>query len=202
MSLNVEDGWDNVIVEARTVGGSDWTTLPELGGATSTTPPAECEAGYLLEMHPWLERYLTLGNPCTTKGNWNALTGNSGGWQDYAFDLSAFAGKQVEVTISYVTDPGTGGVGVFVDDTALRIGGVESQQDGFEGATSTWTVQGEPEGSPENSGNWVIGPKAVNFYAGTATDDTLLLGFGLEQVPSTAERVALVRRALSGLGVR
>jgi hypothetical protein len=205
MSLNIEGGYDHVIVEARTAGGSDWTTLPEKGGATSTDVPAECDAGYLLEMHPWLTRYLTAGDPCTSKGNWHSLnsdTGDSDGWQKYAFDLSAYAGKQVEITVSYVTDPATGGIGAFVDDTALETTSGRTETDGFEGATSTWTLQGPPEGSPQPSANWVFGPKAVNFYAGTSTDDTLLLGFGLEQVTNTAERVALVRRALSGLGVR
>ena len=48
----------------------------------------------------------------------------------------------------------------------------------------------------------MIGPKAVNFFAGTSTEDTLLLGFGLEQITNPADRTALMRRALSGLGVR
>ena len=33
----------------------------------------------------------------------------------------------------------------------------------------------------------------------TATEDSLLLGFGLEQLSTDAERVTLVERALSGL---
>lgn len=203
VSLDTEGGYDHVIVEARTPGGSNWTTLAERGGATTTAVPTECEAGFLLEEHPSLERYLTFGDPCTTKGNWNALTGGTDGWEKLLFNLNAFAGQQVEVTISYVTDPTTGGIGAFFDDTALELGnGARSQADGFEAATSTWTLQGPPEGSPQPSANWQIGPAAVNFYAGTSTDDTLLLGFGLEQVPNPAERTALVRRALSGLGVR
>ena len=34
----------------------------------------------------------------------------------------------------------------------------------------------------------MIGGQPINFFAGTSTDDTLLLGFGLEQVarPPTA----------------
>ena len=185
--------------------GTDWTTLPDKNGGTSNAVPAECEAGFLLEEHPALLKYLTPGTPCTntgTSGQWHAFTGNSGGWQDVEFDLAAYAGKQVEITFSYVTDPATGGIGAFVDDTALVVGGTRTQLDGFEGATSTWTVQGEPEGSPPTVGNWVIGPKAINFYAGTSTQDTLLLGFGLEHVTNPPERAALVRRALSGLGVR
>ena len=42
----------------------------------------------------------------------------------------------------------------------------------------------------------------MNFFAGTSTDDTLLLGFGLEQVAAPADRTKLVKQALSGLGVR
>jgi bacillopeptidase F (M6 metalloprotease family) len=37
------------------------------------------------------------------------MTGDSGGWQKVAFDLSAYAGGSVEVSISYVTDPASGG---------------------------------------------------------------------------------------------
>ena len=206
LSYLTEDGFDNVIVEARTAGGSDWTTLPDLNGGTSNAPPEQCEQGYLLDAHPWLTHYLTPGAAaCTntgTSGAWNAFTGTSGGWQDVAFDLSAYAGKQVEITVAYVGDPSTGVVGAFLDDTALVVGGVETQQDGFEGATSTWTVQDAPEGSAENPSNWEIGPQTVQFYAGTSTQDTLLLGFGIEQMTNPAERSALIRRALGGLGVR
>lgn len=205
LSHNTENGYDNVIVEARTAGGSDWTTLPDRNGNSKTTVPAECEAGFLLDEHPFLTHYLTPGNPCAntgTSGAWNAFTGSSSGWKAVDSDLAAYAGKQVEISISYVTDPSTGGIGAFVDDTALVVGGTRTQQDGFEGATSTWTVQGEPEGSPPTAGNWEIGPQAVNFYAGTSTEDTLLLGFGLEHVTNPADRAALIRRAFSGLGVR
>jgi Immune inhibitor A peptidase M6 len=61
-------------------------------------------------------------HPCTNTGStgrWNSFTGNSGGWDQVAFDLSAYAGKQVEVSIAYVSDPGTGGNGLFIDDTRL-----------------------------------------------------------------------------------
>ncbi|MCZ9343440.1 zinc carboxypeptidase, partial [Streptomyces sp. TRM76130] len=43
---DTEEGYDHVLVEARTAGGDDWTTLPETGGATGTAVPAECPAGY------------------------------------------------------------------------------------------------------------------------------------------------------------
>ena len=52
LSFDVEPDFDHVIVEAHTVGQEDWTTLPEAGGLTTTTVPAECEVGYLLEVAP------------------------------------------------------------------------------------------------------------------------------------------------------
>ena len=100
-----------------------------------------------------------------------------------------------------MSDPATGGVGAFVDDTRVVINGTTSA-DGFEGATSTWAITGPPAGSPPSPAQWQFGERLVNFYAGTSTADTLLLGFGLEQVTAPADRTTLVRRALSGLGVR
>jgi hypothetical protein len=78
ISFGMEEGYDNLIVEAHPVGSDDWTTLPEAGGLTSTTPPTECEAAFFVEEHPFLLHYLTLGDPCLptgTSGSWNAMTG-------------------------------------------------------------------------------------------------------------------------------
>lgn len=202
LSWNVEPDYDHVIVEARTAGDDDWTTLPEIGGATSTTPPAECEAGgFLLTLHPFLANYLG-GADCTEPGpnggTWNSFTGDSGGWQEVAFDLSGYAGSAVEVSITYVSDPAFGGVGAFVDDTHVVIDGVD-QADGFEGATSEWAPGTAPAGSPPPATTWQIGEVLVNMYASTSTDDTLLVGFGLEQMASDAERLDLVGRALGDL---
>ena len=106
---------------------------------------------------------------------------------------------QVEVSISYVTDPGGGGVGAFVDDTRVVAGGQTLSADGFEGATSAWSTPGPPAGSPPNAGDFVIGLTPPEFFAGTSTRDTLLLGFGIEQLATEAERADLLRRALRGL---
>nr|WP_064750587.1 M14 family metallopeptidase [Solirubrobacter soli] len=204
LSYNTEPSYDNVIVEAHTVGQDDWKTLPEKTGKTQTSPPAECAAGgFLLQLHPFLGHYLG-GPTCTapgTTGTWNSFTGSSDGWIPVAFDLSAYQGKSVEVSISYVTDPGGGGVGAFVDDTKVVLGSTTTA-DGFEGATSTWTPAAAPAGSPPNGGVWQIGGQLVNFFAGTSTEDTLLLGFGIEQVAAPADRTKLVKQALTGLGVR
>jgi hypothetical protein len=203
LSYDVEAGYDNVIVEAHRVGQDDWTTLPEAGGLTDTTPPTECEVGFLLDEHPFLEHYLTLppSGPCTptgeTGGAWNAITGTSDGWQQVSFDLSAYRNSEVEVMISYVTDPFTGGAGVFVDQTRLRIGGTVTGQEGFETSLGPWTVPGAPAESPGNDGDFVRAQSEVG--AAITTDDTVLLGFGVEQVSGTANRVALLRAIMRDL---
>ncbi len=203
LSFDTEFGYDNVIVEARTAGGSDWTTLPDLNGGTTTNVPTECEAGFLLAEHPFLANYLTGGDPCTPTGltgEWNAFTGNSGGWQQVAFDLSAYAGSQVEVSVSYVTDPGTGGVGVFVDDTRVVVGGVTTESEGFEAGLGAWSVPGAPADSPGNRNDFTVSTGLVPpAQAAIATEDTVLLGFGLEQVADEADRDDLIGRVMSYL---
>ncbi len=199
LSADIEPGYDFLVVEARTPGGGDWTTLPEEGGATTTDVPADCaDDPFLLELHPFLTTYL--GGPgCTSPaGTWNAFTGSTDGWQEVAYDLSAFAGQQVEVSISYVSDPAFGGTGAFVDDTRVSVDGVVSAE-GFESGLGAWTISGAPAGSPDSAAAWERSQDLVDVFAATATDDTLLLGFGLEQLSTDAERRTLVAAALGGL---
>ncbi|GAA2901971.1 M14 family metallopeptidase [Streptosporangium fragile] len=200
LSFNTEDGYDNVIVEAHTAGQDDWTTLPDLNGGTSTAVPADCTAGYLLDEHPWLLRYLTPGNPCTatgTSGSWNAFTGSSNGWRQVAFDLSAYAGKQVEVSISYVTDPATGGVGAFVDDTKVTTTAGELTAEGFESGLGAWSTPGPPPGSPTGSGDFARAQ--ADKTAAVSTKDSVFLGFGLEQVADPAQRAATIKKIMKHL---
>ncbi|MEU3335884.1 M14 family zinc carboxypeptidase [Streptomyces sp. NPDC002144] len=201
---DTEPGYDHVIVEAHTVGADDWTTLPEKGGASSQTVPSECGAGFLINEHPWLKHYLTIGdNACTatgTSGAWNSLTGASSGWQQVNYDLSAYAGKSVQVSISYVTDPGTGGHGVLADDASLVLGGTATQTEGFETSLGAWSVTGPPAGSPAVLRDWERTGALFKTYGAVTTDRTVLLGFGLEHVTAAADRAALVKKALAALG--
>ncbi|WP_369388537.1 M14 family zinc carboxypeptidase [Streptomyces sp. CG1] len=201
---DTEPGYDHAVIEAHTVGADDWTTLPEVGGATKAAVPADCGQGFLIGEHPWLKHYLTLdGNACTatgTTGSWNSLTGSSGGWRQVAFDLSAYAGKSVEVSISYITDPGTGGHGVLADDVSLVVGGTAKETEGFESSLGAWHVPGPPPGSPAVLKDWTRSGTLFQTYGAVTTDDTVLLGFGLEQVSSAADRAALVRKAFTALG--
>ncbi|MGW1785979.1 M14 family zinc carboxypeptidase [Streptomyces sp. NPDC002143] len=200
---DTEPGYDNAIVEIHTVGADDWTTLPEAGGATSAVVPTECGAGFYVDEHPWLGRYLTVGSGgCTATGatgSWNALTGASSGWQQANFDLSAYAGKKVEVSIAYVTDPGSGGHGVLADDASLVVGGTATGTEGFETSLGAWQVGGPPAGSPVVLKDWTRTGTLFQTYGAVTTDDTVLLGFGLEHLTSAADRKALIGKALDSL---
>ncbi|MEU9029521.1 M14 family zinc carboxypeptidase [Streptomyces sp. NPDC048383] len=203
LNWNTEEGYDHAALEARTAGGDDWTTLPDTGGLSSTTVPAECEAGFLLNGHPFLRRYLTLdGGGCApqgTSGSWNSFTGSSGGWKQVTFDLSAWAGRSVEVSLSSITDPGSGGRGVFADEARLNVGGADRAAEGFETSLGTWTAQGAPAGSPDVPGDWSRTGELFKSYASVTTRDTVLLGFGLEHVPAATDRALLVGKALRAL---
>ncbi|GAA1814806.1 M14 family metallopeptidase [Agromyces neolithicus] len=200
IAFGTEPGYDNVIVEARVPGGDAWTTLPDLNGGTDTTVPTECEAGFYIGEHPQLAHYLTLGNPCLptgSTGEWNRFTGSSGAWLPVAFDLSAYAGGQVEIVISYVTDPSSGGAGLIVDDTKLVVGGAATEAEGFETGLGAWQVLGAPAGSPANASDFERSQALGGAIAVTATPDSLLFGFGLEQLDSDAAREDVVAGILA-----
>ncbi|AQS70156.1 M14 family metallopeptidase [Streptomyces pactum] len=200
---DTERGYDHALVEAHTTGADDWTTLPEAGGATGAAVPAECAAGYYMGEHPWLEHYLTLSDDgCAatgTTGKWNSLTGSSGGWRQVEFDLSAYAGESVDVSIAYVTDPGSGGRGVLADEASLVVGGTATTTEGFETSLGAWRVAGPPAGSPAVLKDWTRTGTLFQTYGAVTTDDTVLLGFGLEHLTEPAARAALVRQALRAL---
>ncbi|MFF9585023.1 M14 family zinc carboxypeptidase [Streptomyces achromogenes] len=198
---DTEPGYDHVVVEAHTAGADDWTTLPETSGATRTAVPEEC--GALAGEHPWLRHYLTpAGNTCAatgTTGSWNSLNGASAGWQRVSFDLSAYAGKSVEVSIGYITDTGSGGYGVLADEASLVVGGAARETEGFESSLGAWRAAGPPAGSAPVQKDWARAEALFRTYAAVTTDDTVLLGFGLEQVVSAADRTALLRKAFAAL---
>jgi hypothetical protein len=111
------------------------------------------------------------------------MTGNSGGWQPIAVDLSAYAGQQVEVSISYVTDVFFGGTGVFVDDTRFVTSAGTVDQEGFETGLGPWTTPGAPEGSAPNPGEFQRAQSEVlELGATVTTPDTVLDGFGFEHL--------------------
>ncbi|WP_428955404.1 M14 family zinc carboxypeptidase [Streptomyces sp. cg35] len=200
---DTEAGYDHVLLEAHTVGATDWTTLPDTAGLTTNAVPTECEAGFLIEEHPALERYLTPdGAACKntgTSGAWNSLTGSSDDWKTVTYDLSAYAGRSVEVSLSYVSDPGTGGEGVRADNASVVVGGQVTQNEDFEESLGVWQVPGPPEGSPAAVKDWARAVDLFTTYGAISTPDTVLLGFGLEHVTTAADRNALIRKALRSI---
>ena len=210
MSYDTEVDYDYVFVEAHEVGSDQWTTLPDANGHTSDSVGGSCDINWDT-LHPFLAHYQTNTNksqaagdedctPTGTTGTWNAATGNSGGYQDWKVDLSAYKGKQVEISITYAQDFAVSGLGVFLDDATLTKDGTAGPAESFETSLEPFTAGPAPEGS-ENDGQWQRS-KAVGFVEGpgVATADTLYWGFGFEGVTTTAERNAMMGSAMRYLG--
>jgi hypothetical protein len=208
-SYDTEPNWDFLVVEAHTVGQDDWTTLPDANGHTDAViaDNQSCPQIPITDLHPFMTHYVTFNGdsaPCGdtgTSGAWHAATGNSGGFTDWKIDLSAYAGKKVEISISYISDPGFQGLGVFVDDTKVTVDGATESETSFEDGMGGWDVPGAPEGSPGNSNDW-IQSESVGYVdgPGIATADTLYWGFGLEGVTGADNRATVVKDALTYLG--
>jgi Immune inhibitor A-like, MAM domain len=187
------------MVEAHTVGQEDWTTVPDANGHTQQGTGESCPAGWVEQLHPHLAHYQNAQcQPTGSTGAWNAATGNSGGWQEWNVDLSAYAGKQVEISISYVSDWATQGLGVFLDDTSVAVGGTTTETS-FETDLGGWTVSGVPSGSAGNSNDWIRTQTAFDEGAGVTTDDTVFVGFGAEGLTTQDMRNDFVKRAIQHL---
>ncbi|GGR92428.1 zinc carboxypeptidase [Streptomyces aureoverticillatus] len=203
LNWSLESGFDHGLLEAHTAGADDWTTLPDRNGASSATVPTQCAAGFFINAHPFLRHYLTRDAAgCTASGSsgaWNSFTGSSGGWKQVAFDLSAYAGKKVEVSLSSVTDSSDGGRGFFADNAQLVVGGNATQTEGFESSLGSWSVAPAPAGSANITGDWARTGELYRSHAAVTARDSVLLGFGFEQVPGKADRAALMGAALAHL---
>ncbi|WP_405654341.1 M14 family zinc carboxypeptidase [Streptomyces sp. RK9] len=203
LNWNLEPGFDHGLLEAHTTGADDWTTLPDTNGSSSAAVPAQCAAGFFINGHPFLKHYLTQGaTGCTASGSsgaWNSFTGSSGGWKQVAFDLAPYAGKKVEVSLSAVTDPGSGGRGLFADNARLVVGGNATETEGFESSLGTWAVAPAPAGSPNITGDWARTGELYKSHAAVTARDSVLLGFGLEHIPAAADRARLLGKALDHL---
>ena len=116
------------------------------------------------------------------------------------FDLSAYAGKKVEVSLSYVTDPGTGGHGVFADEASLVVGGTATGSRGLRDLARRLDGRRAARGQPGRPGGLGALPGRCSRPTGRSPrEDTVLLGFGLEHVTAAADRSGLVGKALRSL---
>ena len=202
ISYDTEPEWDFVFVEIHNVTTDTWSTAPDLNGHTSSDTGESCPEGWH-ELHPWLEQYQ--GADCSGAG-WNASSGRSNGWEEWAIDLDAFAqpGEQIEVFISYASDWAVQGLGTFVDVVQMPGEPAES----FEAGEGSWSVTGPPTGSAPNPNNFTR-TEDVGFEEGavvsltptTADFLTLFFGFGFEGITGASTREDVMDASLDFLGV-
>ncbi|MEU8228271.1 M1 family metallopeptidase [Actinoplanes sp. NPDC048967] len=171
VTRDTEPEWDYFFVEAHTAGADDWTTLPDANGHTSSEASALCFYGP--QTYPFLTHYLTPGPDDTcaapgTTGTWHAATGKSDGYEAWSIDLSGYAGKQIEVSLSSVNDQAVTEAGAFVDDVVVSTGqgttSFEADGDTLDG----WVPGGPPPGSPANPNTWIAG--SVDQFPPTVGD--------------------------------
>ena len=195
-SYDIEFDWDYAFVEIAEAGTDDWTTLPDANGSTTQSTGDSCTAGWVEEIHPFLAHYMdTDCNPSGTTGEWHAFTGSSGGWYQVEIDLSAYAGKTVDLYISYACDWATQGLGVFVDDIELSGYPLED----FEAGMGAWAVSVAPGSSAFNNWTRISG---AGFPEGPAirTDNSVYLGFGFEAIDTAANRNMVMDRVMKYFG--
>ncbi len=116
----IEDLWDFGFVQISTDGGSTWTSLANSDTTSDHDPNA----------HP------------DVVANLPGFTGNSGGWVQETFDLTAYDGESVLVRFLYVTDWATELTGFFVDEIAITDDSGELFSDGLESGSGNWLLEG------------------------------------------------------------
>ena len=163
VNRSTELNWDFFFVEAHTVGEDNWTTLRDLNGHTSQATGNVCP--FWLELHPFLAHYQTdNGNgtcsPSGSSGSWWAVSGESGGYEQWQVDLSAYAGQTVEVSLTYASDDLVQYSGVFVDDIVVSTGAGTTSFENDGNTMDGWTVPGAPGGSSPNPNDWIAGTSA------------------------------------------
>jgi hypothetical protein len=195
-SYNIEFEWDFAFVEIHEVGTDTWTTLPDLNGLTIQDTGESCTSGWVEEIHPFLAHYMDDDcNPSGTTGQWNAFTGGSGGWQQVEMDLSAYAGKTVEIYISYASDWSTENFGVLVDDIELSGYPLED----FEAGMGLWASSTAQGSSALNNWERLTSNSLPNGSA-IRTPNSVYLGFGFEAIDTSSNRATVMDRIMQYLG--
>lgn len=151
--LDTEESVDFFFVEARPAGGSSWTTLRDRNGHTTRSAGPICPI--LLEWHPFLKRYLREnGDGCRPRGStgvWWAASGGRDRYERWSVDLKPYAGRRVEVSLTYMSDNLIQQGGVLVDDVRVSRGPGSTS---FERGLGGWKPAAAPRGSRRNANNW------------------------------------------------
>nr|WP_285876830.1 immune inhibitor A domain-containing protein [Fictibacillus phosphorivorans] len=111
---DIETDWDYASVQVKEEGSEAWVAIP--GNITTDTDPHEQNPGH-------------------------GITGKSDGWIDATFDLSAFAGKNIQVKLNYWTDVAAVNPGIYVDDVSVTVDGTQTLFDDAEGEPA-FTLEG------------------------------------------------------------
>ncbi len=110
---NIESDYDYAYVEVKD--GDKW--VPAAGNITTSNNPYQSNLG-------------------------NGITGSSNGWVNATFDLSAYAGKKVDLRFRYVGDPGVALDGFYADDIKVTADGQTVLSDNADGSNSAFTFDG------------------------------------------------------------
>ncbi|MDQ0974335.1 immune inhibitor A [Neobacillus niacini] len=111
---DIEADWDYASIQVKEAGSNEWTAIK--GNITTATDPNEQNPG-------------------------NGITGASNGWVNASFDLSAYAGKNIELKFNYWTDVAVSLTGFYVDDISISVNGKSVLTDDAEG-TSSFKLEG------------------------------------------------------------
>jgi hypothetical protein len=204
-SADLEPNWDYMAVEVHEVGSDDWTTLPATG-VTTTDSGESCPGGWGAALHPQLAHYQTVNadgtcSPTGSTGEWNAFTGNSQGWKDWTVDLTPYAGKDIEVSISVITDWGTEGLGVWVDDANVTVDGTTTATDFESDDLGGWQAGPSADGSVNQVVGWHRTTEEFTEGPVVTTDDTVFTGFGFEGITGADKRAEFMQDVMRHLGV-
>jgi len=89
---DIEEDWDYASVQVKEAGSTAWKAIQ--GNITTSKNPNNQNPGH-------------------------GITGTSDGWVPATFDLSAYAGRKIELKFNYWTDPYVAQRGLYVDDISI-----------------------------------------------------------------------------------
>ncbi|WP_245718676.1 immune inhibitor A domain-containing protein [Micromonospora rhizosphaerae] len=131
----IEEDWDYGFVEVSTDGGANWSELKvyDASGKLVSTDDGYSDPN---------GRMADYGKGEGRESKKYGLTGDSHGWRHDYVDLSAYAGKTVQLRLRQATDAGFLERGWFADDFSVTGGGATTWSDDVENGANGWTQTG------------------------------------------------------------
>jgi len=116
---DIEEQWDFAFVQVSEDNGVTWKSLGNANTRSDVVP----------EGYP------------TILTSMPGFTGSSNGWKPQSFDLSQYAGKNIQLRLRYATDWGTSNIGFYADNIKVVADGLTIIEDGAE-TTSAFALNG------------------------------------------------------------